>query len=165
MDSTTLVSGIPYDALLVDSINIDAYGDNRESFPPASYYTNPSLYADSVPTNLSLTANGPVFTPTSTEPYRHSITGFDPSIDGVSSTSGSPFSRDADPHEQWVDTTYGVGLPVAAMGDIFPSDCIGNPFESDHSLVEGKLTDRVVGMSPYSPQDMKVNANFLQIQQ
>ena len=60
------------------------------------------------------------------------------------STPASPFPSPGVAHEQWVDTTYGVGQPFAAAADAFHYDYLscGGSLEG---LCQGKLPDCFVG--------------------
>lgn len=69
------------------------------------------------------------------------------SIDSVSSSAiGSPYSATPQVlHENWVDTSNGLGLPGAVVGELLPNDYMGNTMEPD-AFFQKKCTDSFVGM-------------------
>ena len=143
------------DPTLVDPLafpvdNLGAYGPDLSQ----PYYDNSSLYAESTPEAPhsagfpSMSATSPTATSHPQEPFLPAVsTASAPSIaSGSSSAIGSPYSGTASAlREHWVDTTHGVGLPAAVMGDLFPNEYLGNPLESEPAFSQEKFPDSFVG--------------------
>lgn len=144
------------DPTLVDPMafhidHLGAYTQDQEAFRLSqSYLDTSSLYAESTSDAAhsagypSMPATSPTATPHPPDAYLSAVsTASAPSIPSATSSAiGSPYSGTAPAlHEHWVDTTHGVGLPAAIMGDLFPNEYIGNAMESDPAFYHEKIPD------------------------
>ncbi|BDD57712.1 hypothetical protein MPDQ_003587 [Monascus purpureus] len=140
--------------------HLGAYTQDQEAFRLSqSYLDTSSLYAESTSDAAhsagfsSMPATSPTATPHPPDVYLSAVsTASAPSIpSATSSTIGSPYSGTAPAlHEHWVDTTHGVGLPAAVMGDLFPNEYMGNAMESDPAFYHEKIPD--IFISAFSGQ-------------
>lgn len=80
-----------------------------------------------------------------------------PSIASASSSAmGSPYSGTAQNfHENWVNTNHGLGLPAAAMGDLFPNEYFGSAVDME-ILCQEKFPDTYVGMFRAQSQPVSI---------
>lgn len=128
---------------------------------PQSYLDTPPVYSESG-SDANKAPNFPSTTPptmpTSQPTEQHIVPGLSsasgPSIASASSSAiGSPYSGHVQSYqENWVDTSHGLGLPAAVMGDLFPNDFMGSALDQD-GLYQKKPHDNYVGES----QDISSN--------
>ncbi|KAL2870031.1 putative C2H2 finger domain protein [Aspergillus lucknowensis] len=118
--------------------NLGGYGQHDSGMIQQTYQN--TGFADSYTetaksTGFPLMPITPPANPVShSEPFFSGVsTASGPSTASASSSAmGSPYSANAhNPQEDWVDTNHGLGLPAAVMEDLFPNECLVNPFESD----------------------------------
>lgn len=144
-----------------DSLN--GFGQSQlPSRVPPSYYDTPPVYHESG-SDINATSF-PSTTPpsmTTSQPTDHAIPGLSsasgPSIASASSSAiGSPYSGNVQAfQENWVDTSHGLGLPAAVVGDLFPSDYMGGAVDPDE-FYQKKSQNSYVGESQYFPSMQSV---------
>lgn len=141
----------------LDHMNGFSQGPSRV---PQSYYDTPQLYPEPG-SDMAKTSNFPSTTPPSmptSQPIDHTMPGLasasGPSIASASSSAiGSPYSGNVlSFQENWVDTTHGLGLPSAVVGDLFSNEYMCNTVDPD-GLYLKKSQDNYVGES----QDISSN--------
>ncbi|OOO13098.1 hypothetical protein OAory_01008470 [Aspergillus oryzae] len=121
-------------------VDLSGFGQspNSSRLPQSSYYDTPSIdaYSDNKATSFPPMPATPPSAPIShsSEPFMPGLsTASGPSIASASSSAiGSPYSGTAPAiHENWVDTTHGLGLPAALMGDLFPNEYTGSSLDME----------------------------------
>lgn len=110
---------------------LGGYGQNQDPSGLQSYYDG---------SDMSKTSGFPSTTPplmTTSQPAEHAMPGLSsasgPSIASASSSAiGSPYSGNVQTfQESWVDTSHGLGLQGAVVGDLFPNDYVGGTVDPE----------------------------------
>lgn len=143
MDPSSMVDFFSFP---VDQLN-GFQGPDSTRVPQSTYYEAPSTHPE--PRDIRKPVSG-FHSPSvpSTESHVPGISSASgQSIDSASSSAiGSPYSATPQVlHENWVDTSNGLGLPGAVAGELLPNDYMGNTMDPD-LFFQKKCTDSFVGM-------------------
>ncbi|THC87982.1 hypothetical protein EYZ11_012574 [Aspergillus tanneri] len=145
----------------VDNLNGFGQAPTSANIPQSSYYDTPPVYTESFDANKGAGLPPMPATPPSIPTSRTSdaympglCTASGPSVASASSSAiGSPYSSNAQiVQENWIDTSHGLGLPAAVMGDLY--DYMGNPFDSD-GIYGKKYPDSFVDPSMIQPMQQQ----------
>lgn len=141
---------------------LGGFGQNQDPSGLSQSYYDAPVYAESGP-DINKSSGFPSATPplmTTSQPTEHGMPGLSsasgPSIASASSSAiGSPYSGNVQAFpENWVDTSHGLGLQAAVVGDLFPNDYMSGTADPE-GFYQKKSQDNYVGESQDISSDVQ----------